>query len=561
MGAAQLRADAPADVKDAAMKSMKAMGAENVKTLTLTGEGVTTSVGQPCNPHEPYWRKYNAKGYSRAIDLDMMAWHTQFTRTEGDPKSCGGAGTTNPAPDTNTNQVTTATPMNFNNYMEYVFLPEGFLKTAMQKSDATVKPETVKGKKYTVISFTVDNGGNKAPVKGYIDSMGYVSKVETMININPIGDSVWDAEYTGWKDFGGVKFPTHIVQHQYEPIFFEATLSDVKINAPVDLTPAARGGGRGGAGGAPGAGGAGRGGPGGAPAAGGPAGGAGRGGPGGAPGAGGPGGGAGRGGPGGPGVAAAGPGGAPGGGRGGAGAAGGGGGRGGGGAAPVTDDDLGNGAWLITGGYGAVVVNFKDYIVVVEGPSDEARGDTIIAEAKKLVPGKPIRYIINTHAHFDHAAGLRPFVAEGATIVTHEGNKGYWEHIMQNPHTLVPDKLWMMNQHPKVKVEYVGESKKMTGGDNEIDLYHIDNSMHNDAMLMIYLPKQKVLIEADEFNVLNPIPTAPVPNPNKYQVNLLDNIERLKLDVARIVPIHLPTPQDRKVPLSELKLAAGVAGN
>jgi glyoxylase-like metal-dependent hydrolase (beta-lactamase superfamily II) len=204
-----------------------------------------------------------------------------------------------------------------------------------------------------------------------------------------------------------------------------------------------------------------------------------------------------------------------------------------------------------------VVVNFKDYIVVIEGPQNEARANAIIAEAKKLVPDKPIKYVINTHAHFDHAGGLRPFVAEGATIVTSQGNKGYYEELFKNPHTIAPDKLSMMSPQPKIEVEYVGESKKMVGGDNEIDLYHVDNSMHNDSMLMVYLPKQKVLIEADEFNVLNPIPTAAVPNPNKYQVNLLANIERLKLDVDRIIPIHLPNPDTRKVPLQELKYAAG----
>jgi hypothetical protein len=83
------------------------------------------------------------------------------------------------------------------------------------------------------------------------------------------------------------------------------------------------------------------------------------------------------------------------------------------------------------------------------------------------------------------------------------------------------------------------------------------NSTHNPFMMMAYLPKQKVLVEADEFNVLNPVPTAPVPMPNQYQVNLLANIERLKLDVDRIIPIHLPNPATRKVTLSELKFAAG----
>jgi hypothetical protein len=77
-------------------------------------------------------------------------------------------------------------------------------------------------------------------------------------------------------------------------------------------------------------------------------------------------------------------------------------------------------------------------------------------------------------------------------------------------------------------------------------------------MLMVYLPKQKVLVEADEFNVLaSPAPTTPAANPNQYQINLLANIERLKLDVDRIIPIHLPNPETRKVTMTELRLAAG----
>jgi glyoxylase-like metal-dependent hydrolase (beta-lactamase superfamily II) len=550
LGSAWLRADAPADVKAAIDKSMKAMGADNLHTIVISGEGANGAVGQPCNPHDDWWRHYTDAGYSRQIDFDMRAWHIQFTRKEGDPKQCGGAGTTNPAPDAPTNTVTQGGPMApWNTQLEYVLLPEGFLKVAAEKSDAKVSTETMKGKKYTVITFM---GDNKQPVKGYIDGMGYIDRVETTIaGQDPIGDAIWSAEYDGYKDFNGVKFPTHIVQRQgpikNPPKLFELTVSDAKVNVPVDLTAPARGG-RGGAGG--GGGGAAKGGPGGG-------GGGGRGGAPGGPvaqadgGGGAPGGG--RGGPGG-----GGPGGAPGGGRGGPGGGGPGGGGGGRGPAVVADDDLGGGAWLITGGYASVVVNFKDYIVVIEGPSNEPRSEAIITEAKKLVPGKPIKYVINTHAHFDHSGGLRTFVAEGATIVTSQGNKGYFEELFKNPHTIAPDKLSMMNPQPKIKVEYVGEMKKMVGGDNEIDLYKVDNSRHNDSMLMVYLPKQKVLVEADEFNVLgNPAPTAPAANPNQYQVNLLANIERLKLDVDRIIPIHLPNPETRKITMSELRLAAG----
>jgi glyoxylase-like metal-dependent hydrolase (beta-lactamase superfamily II) len=310
-----------------------------------------------------------------------------------------------------------------------------------------------------------------------------------------------------------VKFPTSIVQRQGGPKIWEMAVADVKANQPVDMTPPA-GRGRGGPGGGAAKGGDGKG-KGAAPEF---AGGDGKG----------------KGGPGGPG---------------------GGGGRGA--AAAIESEDLGGGFWLVTGGYAGIVANFKDYIVVIEGPSGDMRADQIISEAHRLVPNKPIKYVVNTHAHFDHSQGLRDFVAEGATIITNQGNKGYFEKVLANPHTLVPDKLQKMNPKPKIKVEYAGDMKKLTDGAQEIDLYKVMNSTHNSAMMMVYLPKQKVLIEADEFNVLNTIPTAPVPMPNQYQVNLLANIERLKLDVDRIIPIHLPNPATRKVPLAELKFAAG----
>ena len=72
--------------------------------------------------------------------------------------------------------------------------------------------------------------------------------------------------------------------------------------------------------------------------------------------------------------------------------------RGGGRGAPaaIESEDLGGGFWLVTGGYGAVVANFKDYIIVIEGPSGDMRADQIISEAKRLVPDKPIKYVINT---------------------------------------------------------------------------------------------------------------------------------------------------------------------
>ena len=471
-----LRADASADLKTAVDKSMKAMGAENLKTLVISGEGWDGCVGQPYNPNTAWWRKFSNKNYVRSIDFDARGWRLQRVRGEGENPPRGGCGA-GPIADTNQNQVTMAgANANWNNQLEYIFLPEGFLRVAVEKN-ATVKSEKIKGKPYTVLSFM---GDNKAPVNGYINELGYVEKVETTIDNNVLGDIVWDAVYSDWKDFGGLKFPTHIEQYQGTPKFFELTVSDVKPNAPVDLTPPAGRGGRGGAGGA--------------------------------------------------------------------------GGRGGQPPASISED-LGGGFWLITGGYAAIVGDYKDYIVVVEGPQNDMRATQIIAEAKRLVPNKPIKYVINTHAHFDHSGGLRAFVAEGATIITHQINKPYYEKIFKDPHTLVPDKLSQMSPQPKVKIETMTEKKVVTDGEHTIELFHVQGSTHNEGMIIAYLPKQKVLLEADEFNV-GPA-NAPTPaSINPYHTNLLANIERLKLDVDRIIPVHLPG-DNRKVTMAELYTAAG----
>ena len=470
--------DQAPDLKTAVDMSMKAMGADSLKTLVISGEGWDGCVGQAYDPNSPNWRKFSNKNYVRSIDFEARGWRLQRVRGEGENPGRGGCNA-GPVPDTPQNQVTNLSANSpWNTQMEFILLPEGFLKAAVEKN-ATVKVEKIKGRKYTVLSFM---GDAKAPVTGYINDLGYVEKVETTIDNNVLGDIVWNAEYTDWKDFGGVKFPTHIVQHQGIPVYFELNVADVKVNAPVDLTPPPGRGGRGGPGG--------------------------------------PGGGRGRGAP----------------------------------AGPISED-LGGGFWLITGGYAAVVADFKDYIAVIEGPSNDMRAEQIIAEAKRLVPNKTIKYVINTHTHFDHSGGLRAFVAEGATIITHKDNKAYYEKIFKYPHTLEPDKLSKMTPQPKLKIETVGDMKILTDGEHIIDLYHLEGSTHALGTIIAYLPKLKVLVEADEFNVGQA--NAPTPaSVNPYHTNLLANIERLNLDVDRIIPIHLPG-DNRKVTMAELYTAAG----
>jgi len=229
-------------------------------------------------------------------------------------------------------------------------------------------------------------------------------------------------------------------------------------------------------------------------------------------------------------------------------------GRGGAPAAPATppplqSEKLADGVYRITGGYVALAVEMKDHVVVLEGGQNEARGLAVIAETKRVIPNKPIRYVVNTHAHFDHASGLAPFVAEGITIITHQNNDEFLEKALGAPRTLVGDALAKANRKPKV--EGVGEKKLLKDDTRTIELHHVMNLDHSDGMLIAFLPKEKILFTAD-FN----IPAAGQPA-SAAIATLVQNVDRLKLDFDRHVLVHPPNP-DR--PLTKADLLALAKG-
>ena len=216
----------------------------------------------------------------------------------------------------------------------------------------------------------------------------------------------------------------------------------------------------------------------------------------------------------------------------------------------VTADKVADGVWYLTGGtHHSVLIEMSDHLVVIEGPQDDARTAAVIAEVKKLVPNKPIKYVVNTHHHFDHAGGLGAFAADGATIITHDANKVFLEQSLAAPRTIQPDKLAQSGK--KATVEGMQEKRVLSDGARTVELYLIKGTPHGDGLIMAYLPKEKLLVEADVFTPAPPNATPPA-QPNPAQVNLYDNIERLNLAVDQILPIH-----GRKVPLADLQKAIG----
>ena len=213
-------------------------------------------------------------------------------------------------------------------------------------------------------------------------------------------------------------------------------------------------------------------------------------------------------------------------------------------------EKIADGVWALTpGGEGSILVEFKDYVVIIEGPGNDAYTMATLGQVKKMDPEKSIKYVVNTHHHADHAGGLRAYVAEGIPIITHESHKRYFEEVIfKNPHTINPDRLAKAPRAPIL--ETMKDKRVLTDGDTAVELYLLPNHLHAVGLLVAYLPKQKLLIQADSYI---PRPGAPpLPAPSPYTINLVDNVARLKLDVARVVHIHGGVS-----PYSELVAAAG----
>jgi glyoxylase-like metal-dependent hydrolase (beta-lactamase superfamily II) len=216
----------------------------------------------------------------------------------------------------------------------------------------------------------------------------------------------------------------------------------------------------------------------------------------------------------------------------------------------VVADRAANGVWFLAGGsHNSVAIEMKDHMMVVETPLYDGRSAPVLAEAKKLGNGKPVRYVVNSHHHFDHSGGLRTAVAEGATLVTSEMARPYFERTFANPNRISPDAMERSGR--KATVTGVSGKRSFTDGERVVEVYYIEGSVHAQGFMMVYLPREKLLIEADAYTPGAPN-TPPPATPNALHVNLVQNIERLGLQVERILPLH-----GRMVPLSELLAMVG----
>ena len=449
----------------------EAMGSADLNSIQYSGTGSHYAFGQAYAPGER-WPRFEAKTYAVAVDYQMPAMRVEMVRAQGEHPPHGG-GAQPFASDQRTVTVVSGThawteaaqatpnPAVVSERRRQVWLtPHGVIKAAVASG------VTADG---NVVNLTIEDRA----VKATLNDENLVERVEYLAANSVIGDVPVEITYSDYADFGGVKFPRHIVEKWDGFETVDVTINDVRPNAAVSLPVPEN-------------------------------------------------------------VAQA-P--AP---------------------PPLPDvvvEKVADGVWsLYVPNTRSLAIEFADHIVMLEGPTSEARSLAVNETVRRLVPGKPIRYVANTHAHYDHAGGLRTYVAEGATVITHERNKAFYEQAWARPRTIEPD---LLAKSPRpATIETVADKRVLTDRSGRtVELYAMENSGHNANQLLAYLPKERVILYGDGYNP----PARPDPrDPSRtleYAQQLYDNVLRLKLNPARIAAVH----SRAVVPFENLKINLGIS--
>lgn len=200
---------------------------------------------------------------------------------------------------------------------------------------------------------------------------------------------------------------------------------------------------------------------------------------------------------------------------------------------------LADGVYLFESGANSLLVEFADYVLLVE-PYVGGRGPKpTISKARELFPSKPIKYIVVTHHHDDHSGGLRSYIAEGITVVTTPANQSYFETMAASDFTINRDD--QTKNRLKPRFEFVRDKKRVfTDGKQTVEIIDIGPSPHANEMLIAYLPKERLVFQGDLVNL---------PANGKYvattvndtTIHFFESVRRLGLDVERITAVHGPS--------------------
>ena len=214
-----------------------------------------------------------------------------------------------------------------------------------------------------------------------------------------------------------------------------------------------------------------------------------------------------------------------------------------------TTTQVGPKTYLLTNpGYTEAVTQVGDEVFLFDATQSEERARKDAAIIAKLFPGYKHLTLVVTDLAWPHVAGLRYWVANGATIIAHRAAKEFLQSVVDRRWTTSPDLLEQRRQTAKLKFVGVDRSYRLAGG--AISLHAIDG-IGSEVALMAYLAPDHLLWASDYIQT--------VAAPTSYATEVWQAAERDGLHPQQTAAEHLPlTPWSK---IEELQNHHGASAN
>lgn len=196
---------------------------------------------------------------------------------------------------------------------------------------------------------------------------------------------------------------------------------------------------------------------------------------------------------------------------------------------------IADGVYLDSEMGGIMIVEFKDFLLVVECPGDYWMSQSTIDAVRKAIPGKPIKYVVPSHTHGDHGGGARAYFYNGVTLLTTAGNVEFYKKLARIKQTIRTDPLSLNPREPMFET-FKGR-KIITDGTQILELYDVGPNAHSEELIFAYLPNQKVLWQSDI--IFNPFTGGGINKAMPIGVEFAKTLKKLKItDFTQIVESH-----------------------
>jgi glyoxylase-like metal-dependent hydrolase (beta-lactamase superfamily II) len=188
---------------------------------------------------------------------------------------------------------------------------------------------------------------------------------------------------------------------------------------------------------------------------------------------------------------------------------------------------------VVGGSHNSLLVEMADHLVMVDAPVSDAQSLWVVNQAKARFPGKPIRWLVLTHHHMDHAGGIRGVLAEGAVLVVGQGTREHYRKVLTAPMTRNPDMKPV--DFSAVQILEVPESHVMRDSSGrQVVAYAILDNPHAKGMLMAYVPHAKLGFVTDLWS-----PGVPLPDKtNPALTSVVNTVKRAGIDPERFAGGH-----------------------